>query len=254
MRLLGLAILAAGLVGAAGTGAAAREEDAEFGVTAEGASFDRWSVSGGASLEYTVRPLDGDNASYVRRYLSNSERHSGWAAFHEAPDRYPDGYCVSWVRLDRYEWGEWMDGPACTEPEEPAPTEAEEPPGESGGGSGGEPTTRPEPTREPAPPRGTPETPQPEPTRSAPEPTPDPTPSAPSPSPSPSPSAEPSPVVSTERNDPASSIVRSFGRPASADDETGPLQQSDVVWMWVILGGIGAAAGGALLMMFRRPL
>lgn len=254
MRLLGLAIVAAGLVGAAGTGAAAYEDDAEFRVTAEGAAFDRWSVSHGATLEYTARPLDGDNASYARRYLSTSERHSGWAAFHEASDRYPDGYCVTWVRLDRHEWGQWMDGPACTEPEEPAPAETEEPPDESHGGSGADPTMRPQPTRESTPAAGTRETPDPEPTRSEPEPTPDPTPSAPSPSPSASPSAEPSPVVSTERNDPASSIVRSFGRPASADDESPPAQAAGLVWIWVILGGIGAAAGGALLMMFRRPL
>ncbi|WP_460708014.1 hypothetical protein [Myceligenerans halotolerans] len=256
---MGLAILAVSLVGAAGTSAAAHQNDADLNVTAEGVSFDRWHVSRDASLEYTIRPLDGDNSSYVRRYLSGSEWHDGWAALHEAPDRYPDGYCVAWLRLDRYDWGEWMDGPTCWEPEEPAPTDAEEPGGESDDRPGAEPTPPPAAAQESPPAAGARETPEadpePEPTPATPEPTPEPTPSLASPSPSASPSAEPRPSLSSNPNDPASAIIRSFGGPASADDETGGLPQAaGLIWMWVVIAGIGATAGGVLLMMFRRPL
>lgn len=254
VRLLGLVVLATSLVGASGA-AVANERDTGIRVTAEGVSFDRWQISRGATLEYTVRPLDGDNSSYVRRYLGGSERHSGWAAFHEAPDRYPGGYCVTWVRLDRYDWGEWMNGPACTEPEESATTDAEEsgdPPDES---PQAEPSSSPKATqgRPPAASTQKPET-EPTPSPSAAEPTPEPTPTpSPSPTPGRSASAEPGPVVSSEPNDPASAIIRSFGLPASAGDGERALPQSaGVVWAWVILGGIGAAVGGALLMMFRR--
>lgn len=258
VRLLGLAILAASLVGASGTGASAHEDDAELSVTAEGVSFNRWHVSRGASLEYTIRPPDGERSSYVRRYLSSSEWHDGWAALHEARDRYPDGYCVTWLRLDRYDWGEWMNGPACWEPEEPAP-EVEEPRRGSDDPPEAEPTSAPTATQKSTPPGRSRETPkaepEPEPTPATPEPTPEATPSAAGPSPSASPSAEPSPSWSSNPNDPASSIIRSFGGPASADDDTGVLPQvAGLVWVWVIVGGIGAAAVGALLMMFRRPL
>ncbi|RPF23080.1 hypothetical protein EDD34_3760 [Myceligenerans xiligouense] len=252
MQLLGLVILATSLVGAAGPSAAAYDHEAELGVTAEGVAFDGRHVSRGTSLEYTVRPLDGDNASYVRRYLNGSERHSGWAAFHEAPDRYPDGYCVTWVRVDRYDWGEWMDGPACTEPEEAAPAATEEPGGEPpADGPAADPAPTPEVTQQPTPAPENPQ-PEPEPSPSPSEPTPEPSPSTPGPSPSASPSAEPDPVISSKPNDPASSIIRSFGRPSAAADESGALPQGGLVWMWLILGGIGAAAAGGVLMMLRR--
>ncbi|MBL0888839.1 hypothetical protein HGK34_21615, partial [Myceligenerans sp. I2] len=171
LRLLGLALLAVGLAGAAGTAAEAYGHQG-LSVDAEGATFDQWHISVDASLEYTVRPLDSQGSTYFRRTLDTKERYAGWAAFEEAPQTFPDGYCVTWVRLDRYEWGEWMDGPACTtapaEPGQPAGDPTEDPTAASTPDAGQTST----PTATPATPA--PAKPEPAPSPSATEPTPDP--------------------------------------------------------------------------------
>lgn len=250
VRLLGLVLVAAGLLGATATGAAAREDD-DLRVTAEGVAFDRWDVSRGATLEYTVSPVSGQDSSYFRRGLTSGEWHAEWVALYEAAERYPDGYCVTWLRLDREDWGPWMSGPACWEPA-PAPVETDQAQDEPADDEPAEPTPEPEPA--PAPPEATTEGVE-EPESTLPSATPSPTPEpTPSPSePSPSPSAEPEPVVSSNAGDPARAIIRSFG-PVSSDDDTSVLRRAaGLPWAWAVLAGFAAAAGGALLMMFRRP-
>ncbi|GAB4084586.1 hypothetical protein GCM10028784_12160 [Myceligenerans cantabricum] len=257
-RSLGLAVAVAGLLGMVGTGAAVAYEGRSgtwLRVEADGVAFDGRRVSHDARLEYVFRPIDGNHGAYAGHRLSGGERSSGWAAFGEAAGRYPDGYCISWLRLDNSEWGEWMDGPVCWEPapDGGAETESEDEPAED---------AAPEPTQEPtdekssgsAAGKSSEAESAPKPTPSAAEPTPEPSTPSPSPSPSPSasPSVQPSPRLSSNRSDPANSIVKSFGNPSpAADDSSGIPQAAQLTWLWVLLSGFGAAAGGALLMMRR---
>lgn len=263
VRLFGLAVVVVGLIGATATGSSAREADG-LRVSADGVAFDRWQVPRGAALEYTVRPLDGEESRYSRHFLTRSEWNAEWVALHEAPQRFPDGYCVSWLRLGHQDWGEWMNGPVCWEPES-APMQSAAADDEPSGGPVEQPAVEAssDPVPDPAPtpaseppaspePSDRPEA-EPEPSPATPEPTPEPAASEPQPDPSPgsSLSTEPRPLRSTPGLT-GLALAKSFGL-ASPDDAPVLQRSSGLPWMWVALGGIGAAAGGALLMMFRRP-
>lgn len=246
-------------VAAGGPAAADEHEGTSLRVNADGVAFDGRQVQRGAQLEYTVRPLENQNATYLARVLGGDELRAGWAPFHEARGQFPDGYCVMWLRLDRSEWGEWMEGrPVCWEPEGSA----------SGSGDEAKQAEPPEPTEAAPEPTRTQETrasaedaaPARRADRDAAPATPDPTPTTPSPTPSPTPSAgpsstrspSPSPSLSSDRSNPAEGIVRSFaGETPAADNRFGPPDLGGLTWLWVLIGGIGAAAGGVLIMMRR---
>ncbi|GAA1849006.1 hypothetical protein [Myceligenerans crystallogenes] len=245
-----------------------RDDRTWLRVRSDGVAFDGDRVGDGARLEYTARPPRSDQAVWFGRELTDAERRAGWAAFTEAPAQFPDGYCISWLRLGNAEWGEWMSGPVCWEPPAREQSGGQDDPQDA------EPTAEPSPTatagsrpgaapgsgsgRKPA--AATPaaeKSPAPEP---SPTPTPAPSPSAPSSSPSPtassSPSASgsPSPGLPASRGDAASGILDTFqDQPVHAEGETtSPPRAGDLTWLWVLLAGFAAAAGGVVIML-RRP-
>ncbi|HEV6952798.1 MAG TPA: hypothetical protein VKY86_06050, partial [Promicromonospora sp.] len=75
-------------------------------------------------VAYVVQPAGSryGGQAYSRR-LTRDEQRSGWAAFWEARQTYPDGYCVVWVEVE--DAGTWHDpgrGTACTTAAEPTST------------------------------------------------------------------------------------------------------------------------------------
>lgn len=281
VRLVGLAVVTASLAGVgAGLPAAAavqtflvpqsavvtlaeRDGRTWLRVNPEGVTFDGDDVGDGARLEYTVRPVDGSQSRWFGRTLTDAERNAGWAPFTEAPAQFPDGYCVSWLRLDGSDWGEWMHGPVCWEPVEsegeqpqsggdgadPTPTATAGSGSDNGAGNGsGRKPTPSTPADEKKPASEPTATPSPEPSPSAPSSSPSPTPSG-----SPSASSAPNPSLYSDRSDPAGAIIDSFeDTPARAESETSSQPRSgDLTWLWVLLAGFGAAAGGVVIMLRR---
>lgn len=233
-----------------GPGAAAAElDDDELRVSAAGVAFEpsRWTDE----LAYVVRPAgSGRGGQAFTRRLSRDEQRAGWAAFWEAHQRYPDGYCVVWVEVE--DTGTWHDpgqGSACTAA--PPPT-AQPTPAPTAT------TSRPTPAPTPEPGRPEP-TPTPDPTPAAsktPSPTPTPSASA-TPSPSASPSATSTPSPSPSRALPTAALMEGIPpqQPPPARTQAGAVEEHELIsplgWVAVLGTGAGLTAGG-LLLLWRR--
>uniref|UniRef100_UPI0013ED5B42 hypothetical protein n=1 Tax=Promicromonospora panici TaxID=2219658 RepID=UPI0013ED5B42 len=115
--LLPLLLTVLALVGAAAVAqraAAAEHYRDEIWVSVDGVAFERGSESD--EVSYVVRPLGSRGGGQAfSRELGRNEQNNGWAAFWEAREAYPDGYCVVWVEVeDASNWHETEDSTACT--------------------------------------------------------------------------------------------------------------------------------------------
>ena len=251
--LLVLLLTALALVGTVAVGQRAAADERwrdDIWVSVDGVAFQR----GGESDEvaYVVRPVGTYRGSQAfSRDLSRDEQNRGWAAFWEARQAFPDGYCVVWVEVeDASNWHESEDGPACnaadtaatsTPTPTPTPTKADKPAQNQAPAAAQEPAQPKAKEQEAAP------TPSETPTASE-SPTPTPTPT-PSPTPSATPSSTPSP--SPSRTPSAAPLPQNVHEPRSAvaaeqDEIISPLG-------WVAVLGVGGLLTvGGLLMLWRR--
>lgn len=247
--LVAASLLLGGVVTAPG---AAASSTADVDVSTDGVAFRPGYRSD--EVAYVVLPVGSRHGgqAYTRR-LTRDEQRSGWAAFWEARQAYPDGYCVVWVEVE--DAGTWHDpgrGSACTAAAEPtsAPTPTADPaPAPTQPPQAAEPTRSPRPERPqatqapvPAPPASPASTPT-----ASPSPTPSPTPSAtasasPSPSPATTPTAALLQGVPTQEPPPA----RTQAVAVQEDELITPLG-----WVGVLGAGALLAVGG-LLLLWRR--
>ncbi|WP_454851065.1 hypothetical protein [Promicromonospora soli] len=216
------------LVGTAvGQSAAAAERTPgdEIWVNADGVTFDRGRQND--EVAYVVRAVGSRDEQAFSRELTRDEQTSGWAAFREAREAYPNGYCVVSVEVgDAGTWRETGSTSACnaTEPTPKAPaTKKDE--------------------------RATP-TPTPTPTPVQPTPTPTPTPS-PSPSATPSDASSPSP----SHTSPEAALMQNLQNQPPVAESDAAAEQGDVIsplgWVAVLGGGVLLTTGGVLV-LWRR--
>jgi hypothetical protein len=242
------------LVGTAAVGqpaAAVEPYGDDIWVSVDGVAFEGDGESD--EVAYVVRPLGSrkDGQAYSRE-LSRDERYSGWAAFHEARQAYPDGYCVVWVEVeDASNWHESEDSTACSA-EDPDPAPAPQ-----------KPTPKPTATKDAKPtPAATPKPEQPPAAAPAPTPataesaTPTPTPSpTQTPSPTPSATASGTPSPSPSHTPSAGALVQDLVQQPAVRTTVDAAQQDEVIspigWVAVLAGGVLLTAGG-LLMLWRR--
>jgi hypothetical protein len=219
------------LVGTAvGQSAAANERmpGDEIWVSADGVAFDRGRQND--KVAYVVRAVGSRDERAFSRELTRDEQTSGWAAFREAREAYPNGYCVVSVEVeDAGAWRETGNTSAC---------------------SATEPTPKPPATKKDDAATPTP-TPTPTPVQpTTPAPTPTPTPS-PSPSPTPSDASSPSP----SHTSPEAALVQNLQNQPPVAESDAAAEQDDVIsplgWVAVLGSGALLTAGGALV-LWRR--
>jgi hypothetical protein len=259
--LLLLTTLALGSSAAVGQRAtAAAYSNDNIWVSVDGVAFERGSRSD--EVAYVVRPPgERRGGRAFSRELTRDEQNSGWAAFSEARQAYPDGYCVVWVEVeDASSWHESGNNTACRgNPQQAAPTSTPTPtptPPKADEPAQGQAPAAPKPARQPAPvaedspaPSSTP-TPTPSPTPSTPTPTP--TPSA---SPSPSPSASSTPSPSPSHTSPQAALLQNLRDQQKPQTQAVAVQQDEIISPlgWVAVLGAGALlAAGGLLLLWRR--
>jgi hypothetical protein len=240
------------LVGTAAVGqpaAAVEPYGDDIWVSVDGVAFEGDGESD--EVAYVVRPLGSrkDGQAYSRE-LSRDERNSGWAAFWEARQAYPDGYCVVWVEVeDASNWHESQGNTACNaEDPDPAPT-PQKPTPKPTATKGAKPTpaATSKPEQQPA------ATPAPTSTSATAEsatPTPTPSPTQ-TPSPTPSATASGTPSPSPSHTPPAGALVQqpAVRTPVDAAEQDEVI--SPIGWVAVLAGGVLLTAGG-LLMLWRR--
>ncbi|WP_369370777.1 hypothetical protein AB1046_18595 [Promicromonospora sp. Populi] len=254
--LLLLLVTLLALVGTTAVGQrAAAASRGDIQVSADGVAFEPGRQSD--EVTYVVRPAggNGDGRAFGRD-LTREEQYRGWAAFREAGQVYPDGYCVVWVEVeDASSWHETDGSTACTAAA-PPPT--------------GPPTATPTPTPTPTPPTAedhepaqtaTPGPAQGQPVTAAPIPAAAPTvasapSSTPTPSPTPSPTVSSTPSPSTSAPSAAAGFLpgvdvgSAFRTQVAAGGE--PDEAVSSLGWFAVLGCGGLLAAGGLLMLWRR--
>ncbi len=257
--LLLLTVLALGSSTVAGQRATAAERSNDnIWVNVDGVAFERGRESD--EVAYVVRPPgERRGGRAFSRELTREEQDHGWAAFWEARQAYPDGYCVVWVEVeDASSWHESRNNTACWGNPQQAPTSTPTPtptPSETDKPTQGRAPAAPKPAR-PQPPAESP-TPSSTPTPTAtPTPTPTPTPSA-SPSPSPSPSVSSTPSPSPSHTSPQAALLQNLREQQKPQTQAVAVQQDEIIsplgWVAVLGSGALLTAGGVLL-LWRRLL
>jgi hypothetical protein len=222
-RLLQLTLLLLTLLALVGTAVGQRAAAAEgprgdISVSPDGVAFEHGGKSD--AVAYVVRPVGASGERSFSRDLTRDEQSAGWAAFWEAREAYPDGYCVVWVEVeDASTWSETGSTTACTTAE-PTPTST---PTKKNNKATADPPATPTPTHTPTH-------------------TPTPTPSG-TPTPSPSHTSPEAALVQNIQDQPA---VRTQLDAAENDEMISPLG-----WVAVLGGGAVLTAGGVLL-LWRR--
>jgi len=254
-----LSLLLMTVLALVGTAAVGQRADAaelyrdDIWVSVDGVAFERGSESD--EVAYVVRPVGSRNGGRAySRDLSRDEQNNGWAAFWEARQAFPDGYCVVWVEVeDASNWHESEGSTACNA-EEPAPAPAKPTPTPTAT-KNTEPTqaATPKPAQPPAPEPASSPTPKPAPAETvAPTPTPSPT---PKPSPTPSATASSTPSPSPSHASPEAALLREIQRLPTVRPQADVAEQDDVIsplgWVAVLGSGTLLTTGG-VLMLWRR--